>query len=362
VNVGGGVTAGFEYVREVFGEVLVEQRGTGAAVAIWRDGDWVVDLWGGWADTRRSRRWQADSIVQPYSVSKPFVACCALMLVDRGLLELDAPVQRYWPELRTPTTVRQVLSHQSGIVALDQPAPVDVFFDWNRMCELLAVQEPAWQPGTRLGESALFYGHLVGELVHRIDGRLPGAFLREEICGPLGLDFQFGLPVAEQERTVELSCFDDLRDRMRADHPAEALYWRAMTNPPGCDDPEVVNSARWRAAEIPAINGHGTARATAGLFVALEREAILSRNLLTEARRTQCSGIDAVFNQPSAWGLGFGVDADYYGMGGLGGSYAGFDAGGNYAIGFVTGTLGDHERMERIENAFREIIGCPPLS
>ena len=121
VDVGGSVQRRFEPVREVFAQLLAGQRGTGSAVAAWRDGAWVVDLWGGRADAAGTRRWQSDSLAQPYSVSKPFAAVCALLLVDRGQLELDAPVQRYWPQFRAPADVRQLLSHQAGVVALDDP-------------------------------------------------------------------------------------------------------------------------------------------------------------------------------------------------------------------------------------------------
>ena len=208
----------------------------------------------------RTKPWQRDSIVQPYSVSKPFAAMCALLLVDRGLLDLDAPVQRYWPEFTAQATVRHVLSHQAGVVALDTPAPTDVFYDWDALCALLAAQQPAWTPGTAHGESALFYGHLVGEIVRRVDGRGPGAFLREELCGPAGLDFMVGLRDVDQRRAVDLTRLEDIES-----HPGD-LYHRATTNPPGNRDPDVVNSARWRAAEVPAINGHGTARGIAGLY------------------------------------------------------------------------------------------------
>jgi CubicO group peptidase (beta-lactamase class C family) len=286
-------------------------------------------------------------------VSKPFAAMGALLLVDRGLLDLDAPMRRYWPEFRAPASVRQVLSHQAGVVALDEPAGTEVFYDWDRLCGLLAAQEPAWEPGTAHGESALFYGHLVGELVRRIDGRRLGRFLREEVSGPLGLDFAFGLTPAEQARAVELTGLD------RLENPA-GLYARATGNPPGARDPAVVNSAAWRAAEIPAINGHGTARGVAGLYAALLRGKLLSPGLLREASTAQCRGTDRVFGQDNTWGLGFGVYDSGFGMGGLGGSFAG--AADGYAIGFVTGSMGDHDRVDRIENAFRSCLGLPALA
>jgi CubicO group peptidase (beta-lactamase class C family) len=350
----------FEAVRDAIAQVLAEQAGTGAAVAAWWDGAWVVDLWGGWADAAATRPWRADSLVQPYSVSKPFAAICALVLADRGQLELDAPVQRWWPRFKARASLRQLLSHQAGVVALDEPAPTEAFYDWDRLCSLLAAQEPGWEPGTAHGESALFYGHLVGELVRRADGRGLGRFLREEVCGPLDMDFFFGLTAAEQARAVDLTGVAEYFSPQRA-AVMPPLYRRATANPPGAWDPAVVNSGAWRAAEVPAINGHGTARGAAGLYAALLAGKLVSPALLREATTAQCAGVDAVVGEHSAWGLGFSVDEDGFGMGGSGGSYAGASTAGGYAFAFVTGTMGSHDRGTMVENAFRECLGMPPL-
>ena len=352
----GTVQPPFEPVRQAFAAVLQEQRGTGAAVAVWLDGRWIVDLWGGTANASGTRMWQWDSIVQPYSVTKPFAALCALRLIDRGSLDLDALVQRYWPEFLAPATVRHVLSHQAGVVALDVQTSTDSFYDWGHMCALLAAQQPQWPPGTAHGESALFYGHLVGELVRRVDGRTLGRFLRDEVCAPLALDFTVGLTPEEQSRAVDLTCFDQLEPASGTD-----LYGRAVGNPPGSRDPAVVNSAVWRAAEIPAINGHGTARGVAGLYAALLSGELLSPALLHETMSVQCSGIDAVFSHHNSWGLGFALDDQGFGMGGLGGNYGGACTQGRYAIGFVTGTMGGPARGERVENVLRGCLGLPPL-
>jgi CubicO group peptidase (beta-lactamase class C family) len=358
MDIRGRVDGRFEPVRAAFAEVLKAQSGTGAATAVWVDGAFVVDLYGGWADAAKTRPWQPDSIVQPYSVSKPFAAICALLLVDRGLLDLDAPVRRYWPEFVAAATVRQVLSHQAGVIALDAPVPTEVFYDWERLCGLLAAQEPEWEPGTAIGESALFYGHLVGELVRRVAGRSLGSFLRKEICGPLGLDFQFGLTADEQARTVELTGLNDSFRRMNADSKPP-LYARAMSNPAGAQDAAVVNGAAWRAAEVPAVNGHGTARGVAGLYGALMQGKLLSPAVLAEAVTAQASGIDTVFGGESSWGLGFGVSPSGYGMGGLGGSYGGAEVDDGYAFAFVTGSVGTHERGAALENAVRTCLGLP---
>ena len=356
-----GLTApGFDAVRDAFADVVAGQEGTGAAVAVWYDGQWVVDLYGGPADAALTRPWTSESIASPYSVSKPFAALPALVMVDRGLLDLDTPMQRYWPEFAAGATLRHVLSHQSGIVGIDEPAPTELFFDWNAACARLASQEPVWVPGTAHGECALFYGHLVGEPVHRVDGRPPGRFLREEVTDSLGIRFGFGLTGGEQRHAVDLTGLAAFENARLGDKPA--LYARATGNPPGAFDPEVVNGARWRAAEIPAVNGFGTARGIAQMYVDLVAGRIVSKELVQEMATPQCSGPDRVFGHQVSWGLGVAVDEDGFGMGGSGGHYGGWSAVGGYALGFVTGTMGSHERGEQVEAALREVIGAPPLS
>ena len=361
MTVDGLVAPGFETVRDAFAEVVRGQSGTGAAAAIWHDGRWVVDLWGGHADAARTRPWDRDSIVMPYSVTKPFAALAALTLMERGLLELDAPVQRHWPELRTEATVRQVLSHQVGLVALAEPAPASLLLDWTGLCGRLAAEEALWPSGTAIGESALFYGHLVGEIVRRVDGRDIGTYLREEVCGPADLDFAIGLTSGELGRVVDLTGLDALAEQV-ADPTAPDLLRRALLNPPGAIDAEVVNGSAFRSAQIPAINGHGTARAVAGLYARLLEGQLISPALRDEAALPQASGVDRVMGgEPRFWGLGFGVDADGFGMGGIGGNLGWASTDGGYAYAFVTGTLGTHERSDRVENTFRAVIGLPPL-
>jgi CubicO group peptidase (beta-lactamase class C family) len=360
-HVEGTTDAGFEPVLEAFRHVVGQQSGTGAAMAAWYDGRWVARLHGGFADAARTRHWAADSIVMPYSVTKPFAAMCLLLLVDRGLVSLDAPMQNYWPEFVAPSTVRQMLSHQAGVVALDEPLPTEAFYDWDRLCTALAAQEPQWDPGELHGESALFYGHLVGEVVRRVDGRSLGTFLREEVCGPLGIDFHVGLTADLQQRTVDLSGLTDGDFRQRVTGSRTPLYARATSNPPGAWDQVVVNSPAWRAAEIPAINGHGTAEAVCGLFAALLETSLISGSLLEEMTTIHCSGADAVMGSETAWGLGVAIDPDGYGMGGTGGSLGWASRAGGYAYAFVTGTVGTHERSDIVENALRGCLGLPPL-
>jgi CubicO group peptidase (beta-lactamase class C family) len=355
---GGEVAPRFEPVEAAFREVVAAQPGTGASLAVWHDGEWVVDLWGGWADEARTRPWRSDTLVMPYSVTKPFAAVCVLLLVDRGVLALDEPVVTYWPELRAATTLRQLLAHRAGLVLLDEPLPTEAFFDWDRLCASLAAQPPAWEPGTAAGESALFYGHLLGEVVRRVDGRSLGRFLAEEVCGPLDLDFHVGLGEAELDRVAALTGFGE--EFRRAAEGRPPLYARAIANPPGAQDPAVVCSERWRRAEVPAVNGHGTARSVAGLHAALGRGDLLSEAV----RREMVSGVedeDLVIGGPTTWGLGVALDPDGFGMGGLGGSFGWWSEVGGYAVAFLTGHVGDHDRGDRLEGVLRETLGLPPL-
>jgi CubicO group peptidase (beta-lactamase class C family) len=355
----GTVDPRFAPVQTAFAEILAGGAGTGASLAVWHEGAWVVDLWGGYADAARTRPWTRDTLVMPYSVTKPFAAACVLRLVDRGQLELDAPVAWIWPEFQAHATVRQLLSHQGGVVAIDAALPPDALFDQDRMAAALAAQTPWWPPGTGHGEAALVYGNLLGELVRRVDGRSLGTFLREEIGDPLGIDFHVGLRPSEMERTADLTGFSQaFLDGLDEDG---SQISRAMGNPPGALEREVVNSPAWRDAEIAAVNGHGTARAVVAFYVALIEGRVLSAPLVEEMTRPQVSGHDRVLGSDATWGLGVGVDEDGFGMGGLGGSIGWWSRAGRYGFAYLTGWIGDHEPGERLENAVREILGLAPI-
>ncbi|NUR09217.1 MAG: beta-lactamase family protein [Nocardioidaceae bacterium] len=358
MDVHGSVDPRFETVREAFAaEVAADADAgcTGSAFAVWHDGAWVVDLWGGYADASHTTPWRRDTIVMPYSVTKPFAALCLLVLVDRGRVDLDAPMTTYWPELAAPATVRQVLCHSAGLSVIERPTTVEAFYDWDLMCGLLAAQPPLWEPGTACGEAALTYGHLVGEVVRRVDGRSPGGFLREEVCAPLGLDFHVGLGDDELRRTAELTGFE------LAEEEPGSFRDRAISNPPGTRDPAVVNGERWRRAEVPAVNGHGTARAVAGLFVALQEGRLLSVETRDEMLTVAVEGVDRFTGSPEQWALGVGHDEDGFGMGGLGGNLGWWSTAGEYAFAFVTARVADHSRCARVENALRSCLGLPPL-
>ncbi|MEV6836893.1 serine hydrolase domain-containing protein [Streptomyces sp. NPDC051133] len=266
----GRCDARFAAVREAFEENVRTRGELGAAVAVTVDGVTVVDLWGGWADAARTRPWERSTLVNVWSTTKGPVALCAHLLADRGLLDLDAPVARYWPEFaaagKEKVLVRHLLSHRAGLSGLREPHSLDALYDWELTTARLAAMEPWWEPGTRSGYHALTYGFLVGEVVRRVSGLRPGAFLEREVTGPLGIDFTVGLPATEAGRAAELVHPPAVPSSERASAFSQLTpaALAALANPPvGAAE---ANTPEWRSAEIPAANGHGTARAVAALY------------------------------------------------------------------------------------------------
>ena len=368
MRVHGWCEPAFAAVGNAFERGFAERGELGAAVAVHLNGQLVVDLWGGDADSEAGSAWQEDTIAHVYSVSKPLVATCALLLADRGELDLDAPVARYWPEYaqagKEQTLVRHLLAHQTGILALREPQPPEALLDWDRLTGLLAAAAPLWEPGTKHGEEAGFYGHLVGEVVRRVDGRSVGRFFAEEIAEPWGLDFHIGLDTAEQARVARLV---DPQGSWRQSVRDDPRRWveASLDNPPGMLDVDVVNSAAYRTAEIPAVNGHGTARAIArfygGLAAGGELDGVrlLQSATVEDAFRPQASGRDELLEDDAVWSLGFRVDdGESFGLGGIGG-FAGYGLrrpGLALGYGYVTCLLACYDRTEACEDALEEAL------
>jgi CubicO group peptidase (beta-lactamase class C family) len=296
------------------------------------------------------------------------VATCALLLADSGELDLDAPVARYWPEYaqagKEGTLVRHLLTHQSGLLVLAEPLPPRALLDWEQLTAALAAEAPLWEPGTRHGECAGFYGHLVGEVVRRVDGRSVGRFFAEEIAAPWGLDFHIGLGPAEQARAARLVDPGGAWRQSVRDDPRRWLE-ASLDNPPGMLDVDVVNSPAYRAAEVPAVNGHGTARAIArfygGLAAGGELDGVrlLRPEAVEQALRPQASGRDVLLEDDAVWSLGFRVDdGESFGLGGIGG-FAGYGLrrpGVELGYGYVTCLLAGSDRTEACEDALEEVL------
>jgi CubicO group peptidase (beta-lactamase class C family) len=205
----GFVAPGYEAVRDVFAENFTARGELGAGVAVLAHGEPVVSLWAGWADEARTRPWQPDTLVHVWSTTKAMTALCVHILMDRGELDPDAPVARYWPEFaaagKASIPLRWVLSHRAGLAGLDVPVSVHDLQDWEKMTSLLAVQAPLWEPGTVSGYHAVTFGYLAGEVVRRVTGQTLGQFFAAEAAGPLGADFHIGLGPDNLPRWADLA-------------------------------------------------------------------------------------------------------------------------------------------------------------
>src|SRR6476619_4323347 len=205
---GGTCGARFDPLRELFAAKLESGEDLGASLVFNIDGEVVVDLWGGWADEARTVPWAEDTITNVFSTTKAMTSLAALVLVDRGELDLDATVARYWPEFaangKAGVKIRHLLSHTSGVSGWEQPITREDVYDWDKSTALLAAQAPWWEPGTASGYHMLNYGHLIGEVIRRITGQRLGEFLAAHVAGPLGADFHIGLPLSEFHRVTNV--------------------------------------------------------------------------------------------------------------------------------------------------------------
>jgi CubicO group peptidase (beta-lactamase class C family) len=355
----------FTAVRTAFEENFRDRDELGAAVTVTLGGETVVDLWGGWADAARGRGWERDTLVNVWSTTKGPVALCAHILADRGLLDFDAPVAAYWPEFaaggKENVLVRHLLSHRAGLAGLREPHSLTQLYDWELTTERLAAMEPWWEPGTRSGYHAFTYGFLVGEVVRRVSGLLPGAFLEREVTGPLGIDFTIGLAEKEVGRAAEL-----VHPPAASTSEQAAIFSQltpvalaALTNPiAGATE---ANTPEWRAAEIPAANGHGTARAVAALYGVLAGRGtyaghrVLSPEAAERVREGQGSCRDLVlgagFENETEIGLGlwlsgpngsYGPNPRAFGHDGFGGSCGLADPEAGVSLGYVMNRMGPH--------------------
>jgi CubicO group peptidase (beta-lactamase class C family) len=302
----------FGAVRDAFEENFAARGEVGAAVSVLVDGVAVLDLQGGWADEAGARPWAADTLVNHYSAGKPFVALLALQLVDAGHLGLDDPIAAVWPEFGVGTkadaTLRQALCHQAGVPALDATLRDDDLWSWDRMVTALAATDGWWVPGTRHGYHTNTYGFLLGEVVRRVTGELPGDRLRT-IAGGVGADVWCGLPDAEHARCADVIwALGDVSGHFDAAGLEGDALMEAMSyfNPPGLSSIGVVNTAAWRRAQVPSTNGHSTATGIARLYGALlEPGRLLSPELLAEATRAQSTGWCPMLHEDVSFGLGF---------------------------------------------------------
>lgn len=350
--IAGRCAPGYEPVRDAFQRCFDELGEVGAAVCAVVEGEVVVDLWGGHADDARERPWAADTLVDVYSVGKPIVATLLLQLVDDGVIGLDDRIAEHWPAFgvagKDEATIRHALCHRAGVPAIRERLGDGDLYDFHRMTEALAAAEPWWKPGERHSYHTNTYGHLVGGILLAVTGELPGTLLRQSVARPLGADVHFGVADADLPRCAEViwggpGLALDF-DEVVAIGGDDAMTLLGYANPPGYSSMGVVNTDRWRQAQVPSTNGHGTAHGVATFYRGLLDGALLSDGLLAEATRAQSAGWCPTLGQEVTFGLGFqpwtpsrpiGRSPTAYGHFGTGGSLGFADPERSLAFGYV---------------------------
>ena len=293
VVVSGTVDDRFAVVKTQFEENLANGLDVGASVAIMLDGELVVDLWGGTVsgDDGVEKAWERDTIINVWSTTKTMAALSALVLADRGELDVDAPVATYWPEFaangKSNVLVRHLLSHSAGLSGWQEPMASDDLYDWEKCTSMLAAQAPWWEPGTQSGYHAISQGYLVGEVVRRVSGASVGTFFQSEIAGPLGADFFIGTPPEADARVAYVIPPPPL-DAGALD--PESVIFRTFSNPPL--DAAQSQTVPWRRAEIPAAGGHGNARS-----VATAQAVVSHGGELNGVRLMSPAGVDRIFRE-----------------------------------------------------------------
>jgi len=313
-TVNGNCDPRFEAMAELLAGTLESGDDVGASVAVMLEGELVVDLWGGHADEAKTTPWEKDTITNVWSSTKTVMALCALVLADRGELDLDAPVATYWPEFgaegKEGVLVRHLMSHTSGVSGWNQPIEVADIYDQPAASARLAAQAPWWEPGTASGYHALNQGHLVGEVIRRITGKQLGEFLAEEIAGPIGADFHIGLPDAEHGRVSDVIPPPPLPIDPATMDP-ESVAIKTFTGP--APDASEAWTPKWRRADIGAANGHGNARSIARLQSIVSNggmvdgQQFLKPETIEQIFRVQSDGTDLVLGLPVRFGIGYAV-------------------------------------------------------
>ncbi|MET0274421.1 MAG: serine hydrolase domain-containing protein [Phenylobacterium sp.] len=379
----------FAAVREAFERNFAEHGELGAAVAVRHEGEVVVDLWGGAADAA-GRPWEADTLAVVFSSTKGLAALCIHILADRGLIDFEAPVARYWPEFaangKAAITVAMALSHQAGLPVWQEALPEGALFDWAFAARRLAGEAPLWEPGTAHGYHGLTIGWLEGELVRRITGQTIGAFFQREVAEALGAEAWIGLPEAEHHRVSELKLPepDPSSDFFRK--VAQEPDWygaKLVTNDGGDIGPATVNGARRRAMEHPSAGGVTHARGLAHIYAPLSLDGALGDLRLVSPDRLpgmrtvrSASSCDLVLRLPTTFTLGFSktwgarslgpgnhviLGEQAFGTPGFGGSLGFADGEARMSFGYVMnrmgGGVGLNDRGQGLVDAAYRAVG-----
>jgi CubicO group peptidase (beta-lactamase class C family) len=388
----GDVDVGFGPVHDRFVKNYEQCRDFGAATAAYVEGRKVVDLWGGTADGQTGRPWEQGTLALVFSSSKGVLTICALHLAETGALDLDAPVVRYWPEFasfgKQDILVRWLLSHRAGLALLDEKLRFDDILSWSSMVRALEEQPPNWPPNQAHAYHSLTFGWLVGEVIHRVSGLLPGGYFRTHIAGPLGLDSWIGVPDTEHERVARIEVAPEswsdpsVTAEIAASvaHDDRALRANTLNGLIDLPIPGVSRALGWnrpelQRAQVPAANVITTARSLAKLYGAtvseVEGQRVLSANAVADAMVPRAEGAPlfgiAVSGSWQRWGTGFELPSlpgrpmlgpGSFGHHGAGGQLALADVDARVGFSFVTNTMGGapDARAQSMVDAVRDCL------
>ena len=375
VEISGTCDPRFRRVQEAFEKNFQTLGEKGAAVSLYAGNQCLVDLWGGVRDASSNTPWTADTLVNVWSTTKGVVAACMVMAVERGVFDYDDKVADYWPEFgaagKQDVTIAMLLSHQAGLCGFRDAARVEDFYDVEAAAARLAAAEPFWIPGTQSGYHAITYGVLASALLRRAEGRTLREFVRTELHAQCGLDIHIGLPPGSSAQRATLSAPENLESAGIMTDLSEAQV-AALANPPL--DPLQPNTPGWQAAEIPAANGHATARSLAALYGGLATTGevngvkLASPSTISRASRIQSDRVDAVLSTRARWACGFlgntdglyGATPSSFGHSGWGGSFAFTDP--ELGLGFAytmnqmgTDLIGDPRNMALIQALYESV-------
>ncbi len=347
----------FSKVKETFEKLYQEDREIGSCFAVYKDGNPLVELWGGFQDKDKTKPWQKDNLVTVYSTTKGVAAFCIALAMEKGLLKYEEKVSTYWPEFasngKEDITVGMLMSHQAGICS-PETRNVDDYYNQNLMAEKLAGMTPIWEPGTASGYHSMTFGWLTSELILRVTGKSLGTFFREEVGDQHEIDFFIGLPESEDHRVAELVPFEIVRNENSEQQKIELTEaQKSQRNSAGTLD--IQNTKAWRQAEIPSANGQGNARGLAKFYSLIVPEdnslKLLKDDTVNQMTTMQIEGRDLVLAVQVRWGVGFilnkhkviyGPIESAFGHSGYGGSCAFGDPENKIGVSYVMNRMLDN--------------------
>jgi CubicO group peptidase (beta-lactamase class C family) len=306
----------FLKIKDAYSKNFINGLDVGSSLGITYKGELVVNLWGGFKDRNKTSQWEEDTIINVWSSTKNMASLCVYILAERGLINFHDPISKYWPEFsnkgKQDVLISHVMSHSSGLSGWKEPIKHTDFYNWDKVCSLLANQKPFWEPGKAVGYHAITIGYLVGELIRRVSGKSIGKFFKDEIANPLKSDFHIGLKEKDFNRVADIFMPGEITSGdLFESEDIESEIQRAQLNP--SIDPVYALEDDWRKSEIPAAGGHGNGKSLAECMALVanngefNKQKIFSKENLDNIFLEQILGIDLVFNKLTRWGIGFAL-------------------------------------------------------